>query len=74
MLNLREHVVYDVVLDNAVEDVTADESELAIDCGCSALGEGPVLGFVVSCFRVSVVKVGNSNYGELVFSISQLGK
>lgn len=30
-LDLREHVVYDMVLNDAVEDVATDETEFTID-------------------------------------------
>lgn len=59
--DLREHVVNNVVLDNTVEDVTADEAELTIDGRSSALDKSPVLGFVVGRILMGVVKVCNSN-------------
>ena len=47
----------DVVLDDAVEDVAADETEFAIDSGSSALDEAPLIGFVVRGILVGVVEV-----------------
>jgi hypothetical protein len=60
--NLREHVVNNVVLDNAVEDVATDETKFAVNSGSSSLDEGPVLGFVVRCVRVSVVEICDGDY------------
>jgi hypothetical protein len=54
-------VVNDVVLDDAVENVAADETEVTVDSGCCALEEGPFVGFVVGSLRVSVMKIRNSD-------------
>lgn len=59
--HLREHVVNNVVLDNAVEDVATNEAKLAVDGGSSALNESPFLGLVVRGLRVSVVEVRDGN-------------
>ena len=70
--NLREHVVNNVVLNNAVEDVTANEAKIAVHSGGCTLDESPVVSLVVRSLGVSVVKVSNSDCGELVFSTLQL--
>lgn len=59
--SLREHVVNNVVLNNAVEDVAADPAKLTIDSRHSALDERPVLGLVVSGILMRVVQVGDSD-------------
>lgn len=51
----------DVVLDDAVEDVATDETEIAVDGGSRSLDESPVLGLVVRCLRVSVVEISDGN-------------
>lgn len=48
-------------LDDAVEEVAADEAKVAVDGGEGALDEGPVLGVEVREVRVRVVEVGNGN-------------
>ena len=51
----------DVVLDDAVEEVTAGEAKVPINGGQSALDKGPVLGIVVGDLHVGVVQVGDGN-------------
>lgn len=60
-MDLREHVVNDMVLDYTVEDVAADEAEFSVHGGSSTLDESPFLGFVVGSLWVSVVKVSDGN-------------
>lgn len=57
----------DVVLDNAVEDVTANEAEFTVNGGHGALDESPVLGIVVSRILVGVVQIGDGNYAYCQF-------
>ena len=54
----------DVVLDDAVEDVAADEAKITGDGGRSALDESPVLRLVMRCLLVGVVKIGDGNYNN----------
>lgn len=50
-----------VVLNDAVEDVAADEAKVTVNGGGSALDEGPLISLIVLGLRVSVVKVSNGN-------------
>ena len=59
--DLREEVVNNVVLNNAVEQVAADKAKLAVNSRQSALDKGPVLGVVVRHLHVSVVQVSDGN-------------
>lgn len=52
-------VVEDVGLDDAVEEVAADEAELAVNGCCGAAGEVPGFAGVVWEGRVGVLEVGN---------------
>ena len=52
-------VVQDVRFDYAVEQRTADESELAVDGGCSSAGKGPRLGSVMRNRGIGVLQVGD---------------
>jgi hypothetical protein len=61
-LDVREEVVDHVVLNDAVEEVAADEAKLAVDGGQSSLDKGPVLGIIVRHIDVGVVQVGDGNY------------
>lgn len=54
-------MVNDVVLDDAVEQVAADETELAVYGGQGAFDVGPVFGVVVGDVHVGVVQVGDGN-------------
>ena len=58
---LREHVVDNVVFNDAVENVAADESEVTVNSGCCTLEESPLVCFVVGSILVSVVEIGNGN-------------
>lgn len=55
-------VVQDVGLDDAVEDVTADETKVTVDGGGSTTGEVPRLGLVVGQAGVGVLEVGDGDY------------
>jgi hypothetical protein len=54
-------MVDDVLLDDAVEEVLANETELAVNGGESTLDIGPALSGVVRDIGVVVVKVGDGN-------------
>ena len=54
-------MVKDVSFDDAVEQLAADEAELAVDSGCGAACEIPRLTSVVWERRISVLEVGNGN-------------
>ena len=54
-------MVQDVRLDYAVEELAADEAELAVDGGCGAAGEGPGAGVVVGERGVGVLEVGDGD-------------
>lgn len=55
-------VVQDVGLNNVVEEVAADETEVAVDGGGGAAGEGPcVVAGVVGEGRVGVLEVGDGD-------------
>ncbi len=53
-----------VRLDNAMEELSADETELAIDGGSGAANKVPFVGGVVRKRRVSVLEESNGNCGE----------
>lgn len=55
-------MVHDVGLDDAVEEVAADEAKVAVAGREGALDEGPVVGVEVGDVRVSVVEVGDGDY------------
>lgn len=59
--NATEEVVDDVVVDDFVEEVTADEACGAIDGSQCALGVGPGLGGVVGNSGVGVLKICDGN-------------
>lgn len=59
--NLREQVVDDVVVDNVVEEVLANEAEVAVDGGESTLDESPRVGVEVVDLLVGVVEVGDGD-------------
>lgn len=55
-------VVGDVGLDDSVKKSTADESELAVNCGCGTTGEVPGLVVVVRKSGVGVLQVSDGHY------------
>lgn len=67
----RGHVVVqDVGLDDAVQQVTADEAHLTIDGGGSATDKVPLLGSVVRQRGVGVLQEGDGNCGRDKRSVS----
>lgn len=54
-------MVHNVLLDDAVEDVLANESEITVNGGQGALDKGPALLGVVVHLRVIVVQVSDGN-------------
>lgn len=50
-----------MVINNLVEEVTADEASGAVDGSQGTLGVGPGFGGVVGDFGVSVLEVGDGN-------------
>ena len=59
--DVADIVVQDVSLDDAVEDVAADETKVTVDGGSSATGEVPDLGLVVRKSGVGVLQEGDGN-------------
>ena len=55
-------MVENVRLDDAMEELAANEAELAIDCSCRAAGEVPGRASVVRKGWVGVLKVGDRNW------------
>jgi len=55
-------VVQDVRLNDAVEEVAADEAELAIDGGGRAPNKVPLLGRVVGQGRVGMLQEGDGDW------------
>lgn len=55
MVNIREKMVNNVVLNDAVEQVAADEAKFSVHSCEGALDKGPVVGLVVRHLHVSVV-------------------
>jgi hypothetical protein len=68
--DLRKHVVDNVILNNAVEDVASNEAKFTVDGRQSALDESPVISVVMSSILVCVVQVCNSNCGIISIYIS----
>jgi hypothetical protein len=62
--DVADIVVQDVGLDDAVEDVTADEAEVTVDGGSGAAGKAPHLGLVVGEGGVGVLQEGNGDCKE----------
>lgn len=54
-------VVQDVRLDDAVQQLAADETELAVNGGGGAAGVGPAVGAVVGQRGVGVLEEGDGN-------------
>lgn len=54
-------MVQDVRLDDAVQQVAADEAELAVDGRGGALDKGPLLAGVVGQGRVGVLQEGDGD-------------
>ena len=59
--DVADIVVQHMGLDDAVENVAADEAEVTVDSGGSSTGEVPHLGLVVGQGWVGVLQVGNGN-------------
>lgn len=59
--DVADIVVQNVGLNDTVEDVTADETEVTIDGGGGSTGEVPDLGLVVGEGGVGVLEEGNSD-------------
>jgi hypothetical protein len=53
-----------VVLNDAMEDVAANEAKFTIDGRSGTLNESPVVGLVVRSILVGVVKVSDRNYNK----------
>lgn len=59
--NAAEQVVHDVVVDDLVEEVAADETGGAVDRCEGALGVGPSVGGVMGDLGMSVLQVGDGD-------------
>ena len=57
--NRGDVVMEDVSFDDAVEQLSADESKFAIDCRCCTAREVPGLGVVMRQRRIGVLEVGD---------------
>lgn len=55
--HLGEVVVHDVRLDDAVHEISPDETEITVDRGGGTASEGPRTGLVVRERRIGVLKV-----------------
>lgn len=60
-------MVQDVRLDDAVEDVAADEAEVPVDGGGGAADVVPAAGLVVGEGGIGVLEVGDCDWGVLVW-------
>lgn len=67
-------VVEDVGLDDTVEDLAADEAELAVNGSGGATGEVPVLAGVVREGGVGVLEVGDGDCEEIVSCVGDKGE
>jgi hypothetical protein len=63
-VHLREDVMHDMVLNDAVEDVAANEAKFTVNSRKGTLDESPLVCLVVRRLGMSVVQVGNGNYSE----------
>jgi hypothetical protein len=68
--DVADIVVQNVGLDDTVEDVATDETEVTIDGGGGSTGEVPDLGLVVGEGGVSVLEEGNGDYVNVKMLIS----
>lgn len=59
--DVADVVVQDVGLNDAVQDVAADEAEVAVNGGGGAAGEVPCFGLVVGESRVGVLEEGDGD-------------
>jgi hypothetical protein len=66
--DVADVVVQHVGLDDSVEDVAADEAEVAVNGGSSAAGEVPHLRLVVRKGRVGVLEEGNSDCNGILLA------
>lgn len=57
-----EQVVNDMVVDDFVEEVAADEADAPVNGGKGTLGVGPGLGGVVGDSGVGVLQIGDCDY------------
>ena len=51
-----------MVLDDAMEEMTTDEAELAVNGSQSTLDKGPAAGLVVRHLKVGVMQIGDGDY------------
>ncbi len=58
---LREEMVDNVCLNDAVEQVSANEAKVAINGRESTLDEGPILGIKMREIGMRVMEVGNGD-------------
>lgn len=63
--NAAEEMVDDVVVNDLVEEMTTNKTDCAVNSGERTLGVGPGLGCVVWDFRVSVLKVRDSDWADV---------
>lgn len=61
--DVADVVVQNVGLDDTVEDVAADEAEVAVNGGSGATGEVPNLGLVVGEGGIGVLEEGDGDWG-----------
>jgi hypothetical protein len=61
-----------VVLNDAMEDVAANEAKFTIDGRSGTLNESPVVGLVVRSILVGVVKVSDRNYNKSAREFSKV--
>ena len=57
-------VVEDVSLDDAVEQLSADESEFTVDCRCCASSEVPGLASVMRKRGIGMLEVGDGHWTD----------
>jgi hypothetical protein len=55
-------MVDNVGVNDAVEEVAADEAKVAVNRGQGALDEGPAVGLEVVDLGVGVMEIGDGNY------------
>jgi hypothetical protein len=62
-------VVEYVGLDDAVEELSSDEAELAVNGSRGSANVGPGLAIIMGKGRISMLKVGNGNLIRSVFAL-----
>lgn len=61
-------MVNDVMVNDVMEEMTANKAEITVNGGEGALDKGPAVGFEVGDIRVGVVQVGDGDCFSVSFA------